>query len=227
MQQFLWYQWDMMRQALYVVYARPASKVAGVARGAVGRGRRSAPDATCPRFAGRGLRASRISRSDSSTHCAFTSLATTAATKRGPTLSCHSASGATWPRSPSTFTCPARAPCLVRSGTGGLPIHAGRRRATHLVVGPREAIGVGGWAQMCTCTSKWSGWTTTLETTGRASRALHVTVLLLPSRVKKEITIPMNNASSAVVALSRVHFSCVGASHRARSRARGIQWADM
>ena len=67
----------------------------------------------------------------------------------------------------------------------------------------------------------------TLETTGRASRALHVTVLLLPSRVKKEITIPMNNASSAVVALSRVHFSCVGASHRARSRARGIQWADM
>jgi len=45
----------------------------------------------------------------------------------------------------------------------------------------------------------------------KGQRAIHVTVFLLPSRVKVDITIPMNNASSAVVALSRVHFTCLGA----------------
>jgi len=45
----------------------------------------------------------------------------------------------------------------------------------------------------------------------KGQRAIHVTVFLLPSRVKVDITIPMYNASSAVVALSRVHFTCLGA----------------
>ena len=48
------------------------------------------------------------------------------------------------------------------------------------------------------------------DQSGKQQRAIHVTLVLLPSGRKKEITIPMNNAPTAVVALSRVHFTCLG-----------------
>jgi hypothetical protein len=53
---------------------------------------------------------------------------------------------------------------------------------------------------------------------GRPGRALHVSVLpLVPGARKRDITIPMNNASNAVLALSRVLFCSLGACLRARA----------